>query len=58
VTYALVKWTALPVVAVYAVCNFIDLFKCLGGAYLVGRGGWAKNITADATEPSSVQAES
>lgn len=58
VTYALVKWTALPVVAVYAVCNFIDLFKCLGGAYLVGRGGWAKNITADATEPSSAPAES
>ena len=38
------RYTALPILAVYAVCTFSDLFKAIIGGLLVRRGKWAKTL--------------
>ncbi len=42
--YILVHFTALPIVAVFALCQFINIIKCILGGWLVHKGAWIKTI--------------
>lgn len=42
--FLLVHYTALPIVAVFALCQGINILKCLLGGWLVHKGGWIKTI--------------
>ncbi len=42
--YALVHFTSLPIVPVFAACQFINLIKCGLGGWLVHKGSWIKTI--------------
>lgn len=44
VAYVLAKFTALPIVPLYAVCTGIDLIKCTIGTVLMAKGMWLNNI--------------
>ena len=42
--FLLVQYTTLPIIAVYALCQGINLLKCMLGGWLVHKGGWIKTI--------------
>jgi len=42
--FCLVQFTSLPIVAVFALCQFINILKCLLGGWLVKKGIWIKTI--------------
>ena len=42
--FLLVHYTSLPIVAVFALCQGINLLKCFLGGWLVHKGGWIKTI--------------
>lgn len=42
--FLLVHYTALPIVAVFALCQGINILKCILGGWLVHKGGWIKTI--------------
>ncbi len=42
--YTLVHYTALPIVALYAIVQSLDLIKCVIGFVLVKKGVWLQNI--------------
>ncbi|MBQ9859947.1 MAG: MATE family efflux transporter [Clostridia bacterium] len=44
VAFLLVRYTALPVLWVYAAVQGINFIKCFIGGYLVKQGGWVKTI--------------
>lgn len=41
---ALVQFTAVPVIFIYAICQFESLFKDIIGLYLVRKGIWVKKV--------------
>jgi putative MATE family efflux protein len=42
--WALSSGTTLPILPIYAACQFIDFTKCFLGAYLLKKGVWINNI--------------
>lgn len=43
--FVLSSFTPLPIVAVYACCQGVDVIKCTVGTILVARGKWAVDLT-------------
>ena len=46
--WALSSFTTLPILPIYAVCQFIDVSKCAIGAFLLKKGIWIQNIVNEA----------
>ncbi len=46
--WSLSSFTALPILPIYAICQFIDVTKCLIGAFLLKKGIWIQNIVNEA----------
>ena len=46
--WALSSLTTLPILPIYAMCQFIDITKCLIGAVLLKKGIWIQNIVNEA----------
>lgn len=42
--YLLVHFTSLPILILYAICQFINIIKCIIGFILVKKGIWIRNI--------------
>jgi putative MATE family efflux protein len=42
--FLLSRFTALPIVPIYLICNALDIIKCTIGFVLVKKGVWVKNI--------------
>ena len=43
--FILTHFTSLPILAIYFICQMVDIFKCLLGGILVQKGIWIQNIT-------------
>lgn len=43
--FILSRFTGLPILAIFAICNSIDIPKCLFGWWLIKKGSWIQNIT-------------
>ncbi|MBR5376729.1 MAG: MATE family efflux transporter [Lachnospiraceae bacterium] len=43
--FAVTRFTALPIVSVFLVCQIADILKCVMGFVIMKRGSWARNIT-------------
>lgn len=52
VAFCLSRFTAIPIFALYGICQSLNLLKCVVGYVLVKRGIWIRNIV----EPSSKSA--
>ena len=44
--YCLSRFTDLPIIPLYAICQGTDLVKCLIGAAMIKQGKWIQNLTA------------
>lgn len=44
--YVLTRYTSLPIVLIYGICQAADLLKCIFGFILVKKGIWLNNIVA------------
>ncbi len=49
VAFCLSRFTTLPIVPLYAICQGLDLLKCAIGAIMIHRGAWIQNL-AQATQ--------
>jgi len=47
--FLVTEFTNLNIYAAYPLCYFLDAIKCIIGIYIVRRGRWAQNITADSS---------
>ena len=45
ISFLLSRFTGLPFLAIYAICNSTDLIKCIVGAVLIRRGSWIQHLT-------------
>ena len=45
--FLLSKFTNLPIISLYALCQTVELIKCLIGYILVKKGVWLQNIVHD-----------
>ena len=45
IAFVLSRFTALPILLIYALCNAMDFFKCILGFYFVKRGDWVQTLT-------------
>ena len=43
--YTLTRYTNLPIIPIYFICQFVDIIKCIIGFVLVKKGVWLENIT-------------
>jgi len=43
--YCLSRFTALPILPLYALCQLPDILKCAIGSYLLKKGSWIQNLT-------------
>ena len=46
IAFCLSRFTALPIIPLYAVCQATDLLKCAIGYYMIKKGSWIQNLTA------------
>ncbi len=44
--FILSRYTAMPILMLYAVCQGLELLKCLLGGYMLKRGSWLQNLTS------------
>ncbi len=44
VAFLLSRYTGLPIVPVYLICQLTEIFKCILGFYLLKKGVWLQNI--------------
>ena len=49
-SFLLSRFTALPFLAIYAICNSMDLIKCIVGGALIRSGTWIQYLTAPKKE--------
>lgn len=47
VAYVLSRYTAMPILLLYACCQSLEIIKCIIGAVMVKKGIWINNIVAD-----------
>jgi Na+-driven multidrug efflux pump len=45
VAYLLSRFSGLPILPLYAICQGLELFKCGIGAYMIHKGAWIQNLT-------------
>lgn len=45
--WCLSKFTALPIVPLYCICQATEVLKCFLGGYMLKKGAWIQNITKD-----------
>lgn len=45
VSILLTRFTGWPILAVYACCQAIDIFKCVIGHFLIKKGSWIQNLS-------------
>lgn len=45
VAFVLSRFTDLPILPLYAICNSLDLIKCFLGTYMLKKGSWIQNLT-------------
>lgn len=45
--FVLAYLTPIPIVPLYAICQFVDIVKCIVGYILVRKGIWIRNITVE-----------
>lgn len=43
--FVLSRFTALPIIPLYAICQATDFVKCAIGAYMIRKGSWIQNLT-------------
>ncbi len=43
--FCLSRFTAIPIVPLYAICQATDFLKCAIGAYMLKQGKWIQNLT-------------
>ena len=48
VAFGLSRFTDVPIVPLYAICNAMDLLKCAIGAFMIHRGAWIQNLAKTA----------
>ena len=46
VAFVLSRFTDLPILPLYAICQCPELVKCFLGAYMLKKGSWIQNLTA------------
>ena len=44
ISFCLSRFTGLPFLAIYAICNSADLIKCIVGAQLIRSGMWIQYL--------------
>lgn len=44
--YCLSRFTAIPIIPLFAICQATDIVKCAIGAWMIHRGTWIRNLTA------------
>lgn len=49
-SFLLSRFTDLPFLTIYVLCNSMDLIKCIVGGFLVRRGTWIQYLTAPEKE--------
>ena len=47
IAFLLSRYTNMNVLILFGITQFINIFKCLLGAYLVGKGSWIRNIVSE-----------
>lgn len=45
--FCLSRFTAMPIVTLYAICQATDLLKCALGGWMLRQGKWIQNLTAN-----------
>lgn len=45
IAFVLSRFTALPIIPLYAICQATDLIKCVIGYYMIKSGSWIQNLT-------------
>ena len=45
VAFVLSRFTNLPILPLYIICNSLDLLKCALGAFMLKKGSWIQNLT-------------
>ena len=45
VAFLLSRFTDLPILPLYILCQTTDIFKCFVGAYMLKKGTWIQNLT-------------
>lgn len=45
ISFLLSRFTGLPFLAIFAVCNSTDLIKCIVGTFLIRSGTWIQHLT-------------
>ena len=46
VAFCLSRFTALPILPLYIICQGMDVLKCALGGYMLKKGAWIQNLTA------------
>ncbi len=49
IAFVLSRYTSVNILFLFGVTQFINIFKCLLGAYLVHKGSWIRNIVSEKT---------
>ena len=44
IAFCLSRFTAVPIVPLYIICQGTDLLKCALGWYMIKQGGWIQNL--------------
>ena len=47
VAYILSRYTSVPIVSLYFICQFVDIVKCVIGFILIKKGIWLNNLVAN-----------
>ena len=50
ISFLLSRFTGLPFLAIYAICNCTDLLKCIVGTFLINSGTWVQYLTGPGKE--------
>jgi Na+-driven multidrug efflux pump len=50
ISFLLSRFTGLPFLAIFAICNSTDLIKCIVGTFLVRSGTWIQHLTGPVKE--------
>ena len=45
IAFTLSRFTALPILLIYGLCNAMDIIKCGIGHYFIKKGDWIQNLT-------------
>ena len=46
VAFVLSRFTDIPILPLYAICQSLDFIKCFLGAFMLKKGSWIQNLTA------------